>query len=227
MKNEISVERQPDGSVIAVVNDGGFVMRWWLREGDDGSNDWRASKFMVETVQGRSELTAADVRALPVASSLRAASAKARTTNRLSAPFASVTDPPAVWRQDGRGRGGARTDRDYAELAFAYVSAADPKSRRTLPRRWSEGFGGAVKTWQNRLAETRSRLLLDNDDRLTEKAEQLLFGGALDIEQTLMEAERRLSGDWRPGERARYIANDRRIEDVLAADQQLVDDYYS
>lgn len=226
MTTTSGVHAQPDGSIAVQFVTDGLLITWRMQDQGDRSNDWRAVECNVQ-VDGRGELTAADLRALPLATSLKTASAAARRSIRPNSQLASVTDPPVVWRQDGRGRGGARSDRDYAELAFAYVSASDAKSRRSLPTRWSERFGGAVKTWQNRLSEARARLLLDSDDRLTATAERLLFGDWLDVEAEVMEAERRLAGDWRPQERERYVANARRIVDVLREDQRRVDEFYA
>jgi len=223
--SKVSIDQLPEGDVRVEVRSGRFLVAWVLREVGVGANDWRPIGFTTRTTKRGDELSPSDLRGLPIASTLRQAQATARTRGARRR-LAALTDPPAVWREDGRGRGRRRSLRDYAELASSYASGEDEKRRRGLPQLWSAQFGGSPKTWQNRLTEARNRGLLDAQGQLTIFGEQTLYCDGLQIEQQVYEAERRAVGEWTDEVRARDRLAGMSERSRLKDDDQLLKSYY-
>ncbi|WP_432485328.1 hypothetical protein [Kineococcus esterisolvens] len=157
------------------------------REGASG--EWLAQTFTVQP-EGVESLTGSSIRALPIgqllarARSLASAAARGGVSKRRTGKSPRLARPSEVqlstFLRDGRG-GPARSDLDYARLALEYVLRVEDGDRAPAVSLANQ-YGSTPGTWTNRITEARRRGLLtpvkrgESGGRLTEQAEQLLFG---------------------------------------------------
>jgi hypothetical protein len=95
-----------------------------------------------------------------------------------SVALSRPSDPPLAFREDRRGKS-PRSDRDFAELAVAYLAAV---SRRAVAREWSERFGRNPQRWRMDLAKARELFIVEGSEgdlRLSEAGEILVYGRPL------------------------------------------------
>ncbi|MFH7324853.1 hypothetical protein [Aeromicrobium sp. JJY06] len=124
-----------------------------LVESERGTGDWSVIGIQVVATNGTT-LSADRLRNLAWANVLESARAQAREVhNGASVVLSRPSDPPPSFRADRRGRA-ARSDRDYAELARAYL-AFPPDRRRKAAATWSERFGRQPGRWRADIAKAK------------------------------------------------------------------------
>lgn len=176
---QVSPLADGEGWACAFVRDG-LGVRVELAEEPAGSGQWSTRAVEVRGLDGGS-LTVSRLRSVAHGEVIRLA--RSAVAARVAASgsrlvFANLSDPPHAFRSDRRGRA-ARTDEDYAWLAWAYLRML-PEARRLAASRWAQDFpeGGNKRTWANRL--TRARKFIDGDplkaDRLKDEGMALVFG---------------------------------------------------
>lgn len=129
-----------------------------LREGTPGAGDWRVVGVSVDVTDLDAEqLTSNALRDLPLPTLVAEARQAIATTVRVASPFARVRDPLTPFLTSRRGRA-ARTDRDFAELAFEYDSERGSSSWREIPRLWAARHPQVSSArWSNYLNEATRR----------------------------------------------------------------------
>jgi hypothetical protein len=174
----------------------GYVATVTLVESELGAGDWSVVGMQVKATDGTA-LSADRLRNFAWASVLESARRQASAADVPPSPFARPSDPPPSFRADRRGRAG-RSDRDYAELALAYL-AFPPDRRRKAASTWSERFGRQPGRWRADIAKAKRFI---EDDWLTDEGMLLVYGESiferLEVESAIDAAETKvalLAGD--------------------------------
>jgi hypothetical protein len=160
--------------VVSEVEGGRYRASVTLAESLPGAGDWSVASVTVTATDG-SALTADRLRNFGWAGVLEAARRQATDIARDHGPrFARPSDPPAAFRVSRQGRA-KRTDRDYAELAAAYL-AVPPDQRRKAVARWSEQFGRTPGRWRADMVKASKFI---QGEGLTDEGMALVYGAAL------------------------------------------------
>ncbi|WP_435769731.1 hypothetical protein [Nocardioides sp. SYSU DS0651] len=175
---------------VTEVQGEGYVATVTLMESEPGAGDWVVVGIGVNATDG-STLSADRLRNFAWANVLESARRQASAADVPPSPFARPSDPPPAFRADRRGRA-ARTERDYAELAFAYL-ALPSDLRRKAASTWAERFHRKPGRWRADIAKAKRYI---EDDWLTDEGMDLVFGDkwrdALAVENAVDDAEETL-----------------------------------
>lgn len=148
-----------------------------LVESVPGGADWAVVGVEVSALDG-SALSAGKLRAAPWGGLLDQARAKVEATSTQS-PLLSPSDVYlAAFTVDRRGKS-ARTERDYAGLAFAYLNFGQERGHKAASH-WAAKYGSrSPQRWRMDIKRARGTYLEADSDGilgLTDEACLLLFG---------------------------------------------------
>lgn len=149
-----------------------------LCESEPGRGDWSVVGVEVAEVNG-SALNAAKLRAAPWGELLELARREITTASR-PVGFARPSETFLLaFAADRRGKK-ARTERDYAGLAYAYVHMVAEGERHKAASRWAEQYPGrSAQRWRMDIRRAKTRYVEVSDDgtlMLTEEGWGLVFG---------------------------------------------------
>ncbi len=149
-----------------------------LAESVPGGGDWSVVGVEVSALDG-SALNAASLRALPWGEVLHRARAEVEAPSWRS-PFVKPSELfLAAFTVDRRGKS-PRSERDYAELAYAYVHMLDDGERHKAAARWAEQYPGrSAQRWRMDIRRAKERYVETSEDgtlMLSEEGWALVFG---------------------------------------------------
>lgn len=177
---------------VCVFRQTGYDVALRMAQSAPGVGDWSAVELgMRARLRGR--LTVARMRDAPLTALLRRARSDVRDADAgRGSRFATADDllppVPETFLEDRRG-GTARTDREYAELAYAIVTrwpgVSMAERRRALTARYASP---REATWRRHL--DTAKVYVDKDsDWLTDDGARLVFGSAEPFASDVRELE--------------------------------------
>ncbi|QIX27592.1 hypothetical protein ncot_14015 [Nocardioides sp. JQ2195] len=148
-----------------------------LAESVPGGGDWSVVGVEVSALDG-SALSAARLRAVPWGELLERARVQVAGSSRRS-PFVSPSDTfLTAFTVDRRGKS-ARTERDYAELAAAYLAFGQERGHKAASH-WAKKFGNrSAQRWRMDIKRAKEHYLEPTPEgtlALTDEAWLLIYG---------------------------------------------------
>lgn len=164
-----------------------------LAESVPGGGDWSVVGAEVSALDG-SALSAARLRAVPWGELLERARDEVSAPSRQS-PFVRPSDLfLTAFTVDRRGRQ-ARTERDYAELAAAYLAFGHERGHKAASH-WAKKYGRTAQRWRMDLKRAKEDYLdtmPDGSLGLTDEAWLLIYGDdffdVLEVENAIEDTE--------------------------------------